>query len=361
MLTTVATVAAAATGGIAVALYVFGHHIHLAASKVDAIVRLRALATSWMVRLSGTSSSLSKLDVVAQLAPNVIRVLGLNPGRMTLQGTNTYIVGTGKQRILIDTGDGSKAYMELLVATMHRFDIDGFSDILLTHGHFDHVGGCWALQKAFPKAKMWKLLTYTSTATAPACECSAHVSNSFVHDQFHMHDLHALSVSNESIQTEGAAIGVLRTPGHTNDHVCFTLRGDDTNQVAIFTGDCVLGEGTCTFQNLSEYMASLELLKSQDPATLYPGHGPVLDNAIEAIDMYISHRRKREDEIVAFLTSLHTNGATPAQIVSKLYPGLPYALTIPAKRNVQLHLNKLVGDGKVFPAPSGSYQITKAL
>ncbi|RHY31045.1 hypothetical protein DYB32_006224 [Aphanomyces invadans] len=279
---------------------------------------------------------------------------------MTLQGTNTYIVGTGKQRVLIDTGDGSKAYMDLLVATMRRFDIDGFSDILLTHGHFDHVGGCWALQTAFPNAKMWKLLTYSSTGTASVCECSAHVSNTFVQDQFLMQDLHVLCVSNKTIQTEGASIGVLRTPGHTNDHVCFTLYDDATNLVAIFTGDCILGEGTCTFQNLTEYMESLELLKSQAPTTLYPGHGPVLSNAMDAIEMYIAHRRKREVEILAYLSSLENGAmATPAQIVATLYPGLPFFLTIPAKRNVQLHLNKLEMERRVVQIQPRSYQLAR--
>ncbi|KAG9407060.1 Beta-lactamase-like protein 2 [Aphanomyces cochlioides] len=315
-----------------------------AAAKVDVVVRFRSLLSSWLVNLSGTSSSLSKLNVVEQVAPNVIRVLGLNPGRMTLQGTNTYIVGTGKQRILIDTGDGSAAYMDLLLTTLKKYDVDGLSDILLTHGHFDHVGGCWSLQKAFPNARIWKLLTYTDDETP--CECSAHVSNTFCQDQFHMHDLRSLSQSGESLKTEGAAIRVLLTPGHTNDHVCFLLERDQ----AIFTGDCILGEGTCTFQNLSEYMASLESLKSHQPVRLYPGHGPVIDKAGETIDTYINHRMKREAEIVALLEK--SPSLTSAEIVTQLYPALAFALTFPAKRNVELHLKKLITEKRVVKTPA---------
>ncbi|OQR88620.1 beta-lactamase 2-like [Thraustotheca clavata] len=333
-------------GGIAIvtlALWLKRDSMKKLLHNSHSFVKIRARATAWLVAFSGTSNSLTNLPIVEKLDSNVLRVLGLNPGRMTLQGTNTYVVGTGASRILIDTGDGSKKYLNTLLVALQAHQVDTISDIVLTHGHFDHIGGLWQLQKQFPKARVWKMLTYVDSPTK--CECSSHVSNAYSIDEFQMCDLNELIVTGKALETEGASLKPIYTPGHTNDHVCFLL--DDSS---IFTGDCVLGEGTCTFQSLQEYMNSLRKIRGMNPTCLYPGHGPVVKNACETIDMYLKHRQQREDEILNVLRSTPT--ASVREIVTKIYPKLPYMLQIAAGRNVSMHLKKLLDDKVVTIAQS---------
>ena len=69
--------------------------------------------------------------------------------KFTLQGTNTYIVGSGSKRLLIDIGQGIPNWAHALSNILTEQSI-AISHVLLTHWHGDHTGGAPDLIRLYP-------------------------------------------------------------------------------------------------------------------------------------------------------------------------------------------------------------------
>lgn len=298
-------------------------------------------------------SNLPSVSSVEKVSNRVYRILGQNPGYHTLQGTNTYLVtGTGSSpdHILIDTGEAptSEAYISVLFDEVFPLTkTQRLKAILLTHGHGDHQGGVLRILQELIRRNMTPLpIIYKKSIPNGKYPCIG----------FEALDIAANQVFEVDQETRIEAIG---TPGHTDDHISFILPQDQ----ALFSGDCVLGCGTTVFDDLYEYMQSLEkirqlILEDRDGGirSIYPGHGPVLrDNALAKIDEYIAHRNKREEQILQALTQKQSEGGAKAwltslELVPLVYGMLPSGVFLSAQANLVHHLQKLFREQKLQKA-----------
>jgi glyoxylase-like metal-dependent hydrolase (beta-lactamase superfamily II) len=265
-----------------------------------------------------------KMPDYSRISPRVATVLGQNPNPFTGPGTNTYIVGTSKRPILLDTGQGVPIYADLLETALKELsDSSELEQIVLTHAHIDHLGGVRQVKEKFGEMAVSKMPWAGHDAPAGAITEIGH---------------------DAVVETEGATLRAVFTPGHAPDHLCYVLE----EERALFTGDVVLGAGTTVIPDdtgdLGQYMDSLRRLLELDLETIYPAHGPVIRNPKEKIREYIAHRELRERQILAALG----DGPLEAMgIVKKIYVDVPEYLHPAAASSVRSHLKKLERESRV--------------
>lgn len=265
---------------------------------------------------------------ITPITPRIIRILGCNPGPMTLQGTNTYLIGTGKRRVLLDAGEKENAsYISSLMSVLKQQETT-IDKIIITHWHHDHIGG---LEDVLGCLKGCVTVYKFPRVDAPDDPLPESVSIK--------HLKH-----NDEIKTEGATLIVHHTPGHTTDHVVLEL----TEEGSVFSGDCILGEGTAVFEDLHTYMVSLKLILELQPKVIYPGHGPMIDDPVVKIQHYIAHRIQRESQILKVLNDSLVKYMLPMEIVKLIYKDTPEHLHLAAENNVNHHLQKLLKDGVIY-------------
>jgi glyoxylase-like metal-dependent hydrolase (beta-lactamase superfamily II) len=248
-------------------------------------------------------------------------VLAPNPGPMTLDGTNTWILGEpgASRAVVVDPGPLDDAHLSAVLAATEAHGCR-VGLVLLTHGHADHAEGA---------ARFAGLAGDVGVrALDPA------------------HRLGAEGLADgDVVALDGLELRVVFTPGHTSDSLSFVLPADR----AVLTGDTVLGRGTTVVAwpdgVLADYMGSLSRLRdlaaSGEVSTVLPGHGPVLrETALEAIDHYLAHRRERLAQVEAALAA---GDRTPADIVQRVYADVDRSLWPAAELSVRAQLDYLSG------------------
>jgi glyoxylase-like metal-dependent hydrolase (beta-lactamase superfamily II) len=218
-----------------------------------------------------------------------------NPSALTLEGTNTYVVG----RWVVDPGPALDSHLDAVRAAAN----DGIEGVVLTHSHADHSEAA------------------------------------------------ALFGAPVTLPRDGETVGpftALGTPGHSPDSVCLVMGG------VCFTGDTVLGQGSVFIApgegSLSAYLDSLRRLRSLELEVLCPGHGPYVWDPAAKLDEYIAHRLDRERRL---LEALDSGLRSEDELLDAAWSEVPRELRPAAALNLAAHLEKLRTEGRLQPGAAG--------
>ncbi|WP_060937710.1 MBL fold metallo-hydrolase [Mycolicibacterium chlorophenolicum] len=243
-----------------------------------------------------------------------------NPGRMTLDGTNTWVLrGPGSdEMVVVDPGpDDRDEHVERLAA------LGPIPLVLISHRHGDHTGG------------IDRIVELTGAVVRS-------VGSGF------LRGLGGPLTDGEVIDAAGLKITVMATPGHTADSLSFLLddaRGERSDgRGAVLTADTVLGRGTTVIDqedgDLGDYLESLRRLHGLGHRRVLPGHGPDLEDMAAVTDTYLAHRQERLDQIRGALRDLGEDATTRA-VVEHVYTDVDESLWDVAEWSVQAQLNYL--------------------
>jgi len=251
------------------------------------------------------------------------RVLAPNPGPYTGPGTNTYVITSKGEALVLDPGPVIPEHLAAIRAALIGLEAVG---VVVTHTHPDHAPAANGLGAEFD-------VEVLGFAAGPAFEPTRRLAEGDV------------------VSFGDRELVAVHTPGHTADHLCFQL-GD-----LLFTGDHIIGGSTVVIEDASAYMRSLEKVAALQPARLYPGHGPELPDAGGVIAEYIAHRIEREQQVLA---ALRGGAGCIDDIVDVVYEGLVPELRMAAVMQVHTQLQKLVDEGRVALGSGGARGATDA-
>jgi glyoxylase-like metal-dependent hydrolase (beta-lactamase superfamily II) len=217
-----------------------------------------------------------------------------NPGPMTLEGTNTYLLGSDPC-LIIDPGPDDPGHVEAVREAAEGRG--GIGAVLVTHGHEDHNAGV-------PKLDAEEVRISDGESYGP--------------------------------------LTALATPGHAADHLCFLSGG------VCFSGDLVLGEGSTIVPpdagSLSAYLDSLRRLQALELELICPGHGPWVTEPAAKLEEYVEHRMMRERRLVA---ALERGERSRAALLAEVWDDVPEQLRPAAAMVMQAHLDKLAAEGRL--------------
>ena len=177
-------------------------------------------------------------------------------------------MGTGSERLIIDTGQGIPDWANLISSTINTSKMS-LSHVFLTHWHGDHTGGVPDLIRMYPDLSS-SIYKHTPSKTQQPI------------------------TDGQIFRVEGATIRAVHTPGHSHDHMCFILEEEQ----AMFTGDAVLGHGTAAVEHLRTWMDTLHTMQSHNCVKGYPAHGIVIEDLRAKLSIELAQKVRRERQVL---------------------------------------------------------------
>ncbi|MEM0158978.1 MAG: MBL fold metallo-hydrolase [Thermoplasmataceae archaeon] len=232
-----------------------------------------------------------------------------------LQTANVYLIDSGGEFILVDTGMNAESFSYIRKSLGSRPP----ARIILTHLHIDHIGGAMLLKKEFGSEIImgyedWKrveaiqgdpegflnwMRNFMADEGVPPSVLDRIVQGHSVLD--HIRDYAELEID-RSIRETRERIGditIIKNPGHSPGSISVSL--DDG---IIFTGDHVLDRITpnisfydSTYDSLGNYLLSIKKSMELPVKIAYPGHGPEINSFRERCDQIYNHHIQRVQEI----------------------------------------------------------------
>jgi glyoxylase-like metal-dependent hydrolase (beta-lactamase superfamily II) len=248
-------------------------------------------------------------------------VLAPNASAMTLDGTNTWVLREpdSSRSVVVDPGPSMMSHLDAIESAAGEV-----ATVLLTHHHADHSEAA---------REFAERVGCGVRALDPAYRLGSEGLN-----------------EGDVVSVDGLEIRVVATPGHSSDSLSFLLPAEG----ACLTGDTVLGRGTTVVAHpdgeLGAYLDSLDRLHAlaaeHEITTIWPGHGPVIDDALPVLDYYRAHRHERLEQVEAAMAQLreapHPEGIAvdelPRRVVEIVYADVDPVLWGAAELSVRAQI-----------------------
>ncbi|WP_257168058.1 MBL fold metallo-hydrolase [Bradyrhizobium sp. SRS-191] len=211
---------------------------------------------------------------------------------------SAWAIRTSDGVVLIDTLH--EPHVDQLIANLRRVGVDlaEIKYVLMTHGHFDHVGGAAKLKPLLPNAKFVMTQTGWNEAIEAAKKSEA------TPRPWSMIAQDVVAKGGDMIRVGDNSFGVEETPGHTHGTASYTY--DVKDGAKTYRAITVGGLGLNAIENskqVEEYIASIDKIAEQvkrptNPVTVHLTTHPFSNGLTELREKVLARKAGEPNPLV---------------------------------------------------------------